>query len=116
MSKLKHGLEDNGCQVFWMEADPKAVAAVAEKYFDLIVLNIEGPEAIGSELLSRLEDQHHELAAIPKVILTPQAQINDVINQFELPPPISYLAKEAHSETRLMQIIQEIYYLTDRYI
>lgn len=116
VSNLKQGLEDNGCQACWAEASAKALAAAAENYFDLIVWNMEEPKTIGSELSSRLKNHHPELASVPMVILTTREQINEVINKLEFPPPISYLAKDAYSETRLLQIIQEVHYLTDRYL
>jgi CheY-like chemotaxis protein len=116
VSKLKQSLEDYGCQVVQTEANAKALAAAARKYFDLIVLNITEPQVIGSELGNRLKNHHPELVSIPTVILTTRAQIKEVINKFELPPPVSYLAKDAYAETRILQIIQEIHYLTERYM
>ena len=56
-----------------------------------------------------------ELAIIPVVIVLWSGSGEDTIAGLGIPHPVFYLDREAGAETRLLQIIEEIHYLTYRY-
>lgn len=113
-ASIKRWLENYNCHVCWPGPDSHRLAIARQNYFDLIVLDIESPQINSREVFRRLRSQA-ELAAVPIVVLTRQPELNDTANPGKM-EPVFYLAKDASPQTALPQIVEEIGYLTGRYM
>ncbi len=117
--KLKQQLETNGCQVCRSDiASDDSLAIVRRKYFDIIVLNLERPDMVGAKIRQKLKTDP-ELTHIPVVMLTAPDRVEAVKGLKE--SKVYYLPKfqgdteNARIGAELLQIIEQIHYLTDRY-
>lgn len=113
-ASIKRWLESNNCQVCWPGPDSHQLAMARQNYFDLIVLDVESPHINSRDVYRRLRSEA-ELAAVPVVVLTHQPELKDTGKRLEM-EPIFYLAKDTSPQTALPQIVEEIGYLTDRYM
>ena len=87
---------------------------VGHTFFDVIVLEIERVDRNVAELCDKLTTDR-ELAIVPLVVVLPPGSGHASIAGLGISPPVHYLTWEAGVGTKLLQIIEEIHYLTDRY-
>jgi two-component system KDP operon response regulator KdpE len=112
--ELKQALENNGCQVHWTEASTEGLDKAKQKYFDLIVLDIDPSTENGLSLYQALKS-YPELADLPAVILAPFQRLSRKLSGFE-GGPVHFLVKDSVLKIRLLQLIEEVHYLRDRYL
>jgi CheY-like chemotaxis protein len=112
--KVKQILEDNGCQVYWIETYFDYLARASQTYFDLIVLDIEKPDEDSLEMYKKLKDCP-KLADIPIVILTTHNYPGETINGSKTSPTY-VLTKDPGAGLKLLQIIEQVHYMTYRYL
>ena len=115
--ELKQWLENNECQVCRAETTSCSLATICQHYFDLIVLNIEGRGQNGVEFCQKLKVDP-ELAQIPVVVLLPcpmEATFNLKMDKVYRLTKTHQNQRDFHTEAGLLQIIQNIQYMTDRY-
>jgi DNA-binding response OmpR family regulator len=118
--ELKQMLENNGCQVDRAALGSGDITPARQKYFDLMVLKLEQPGVDCFEMCRKLR-ANPQLAGLPVVILG----TNDFAPE-AIPGPkmgcVYYLCNghgspgDASAETRLLHIIEQVHYLTYRYI
>ena len=113
--KLAQQLKNNGCRVRRIDSSCDDLAAVRQQYFDLIVLDLELIERPDSEMYQKLKTDP-ELASIPLIILMTRAQLEAALTELEISPLVYYLAKDALTESRLLQLIGQIHYMIYRYM
>jgi PleD family two-component response regulator len=113
-AELQRNLEDHGCRVEQIGAERETLLEVGQTFFDAIVLPIERFDQNIGQLCGKLAS-NRELAPIPVIVLVKYGVDHGAGADLDLYPPIHYLAWEAGVEARLLQIIEEIHYLTDRY-
>jgi PleD family two-component response regulator len=112
--ELRRNLEDHGCRVEQIGAELETLLEAGQTFFDAIVLPIDRFDQNIEQLCGKLA-ANRELAPIPVIVLVKYGVAHGAGAGLELYPPIRYLAWEAGVEARLLQIIEEIHYLTDRY-
>lgn len=114
--QLRAHLEARGCQVHQANLSPAGLAAAHKTFFELIILHLESLDKDGTEACQRLETAARP-ANVPIVILTPCDPARAPTRQFETKYPIYCLStQDAFAEVRLWQIIEQIHYLTYRYM
>ncbi len=91
--KLKLMLESTGCHVSWAGTGLAGLEIAQQKYFDLIVLDIELPDIDGFRVC-RILKADSKLADIPVVMLTSRDQTQDALNGLEV-GAIDYIPKDA---------------------
>jgi CheY-like chemotaxis protein len=117
--ELKQWLENNECQVCQADVTSCSLATACQHYFDLIVLNIESFSWAGFELCQSLKAAP-ELAQVPVVMLLSCPYSMGAIPNLKM-DKVYYLTKthqsqgETHPKAGLLQIIQNIQYMTCRY-
>lgn len=118
--KLKQGLENKGCQVYWTDASSDGLATACQKYFDLIVLYEALSNGCGLDICQRIK-AYPELAHTPIVALETHDPAEEVVNG--LKAGLIYYVASAHKNqgdacavTRLLHTINQVCYLTDRYM
>ena len=112
--QFKRRLEDNGCQVCLTDISSESRVANFKKYFDLIVLDLQHRWADCIEICKKLED-NAELLNIPMVILTTPQYADTSLNRSKIRPFYS-LTVDDSVEMRLLRILEQIRYMTDRYL
>lgn len=112
-SKLKQWLENNGCQVCWIDSSIRSLTEISQKYFDLIVLDLAQLDEEGRAVYQKFQECP-ELTHTPIVILTSQEQAEEPIKEPKM-GLVYYLVKNALAEARLWQIIEQVHYLIYRY-
>jgi DNA-binding response OmpR family regulator len=114
--ELRQRLEKRGCQVHQTNLNDTELAAARQKYFELIVLDLESLDKDGGEIYKRLSSEP-ELDDVPVVILTTRNLAEETIHRLERGCPVYYLsAKDASTVARLWQIIEQRHYMTYRYM
>ncbi len=118
--RLKWKLENEGCQVDCTSPNPAGMATACRKYLDLIVLDLEGPDAGGSEVCQKLR-ANPQLTDVPVVILATCSCAEGGIS--DLPRGKVYClsnvrpnGEDPSVEAKLLGIIEQIHYLTNRYV
>lgn len=71
---VRNGAVQAGDDVEWVRDGPAALKAVAERAFDIMVLDIGLPGMSGLDVLSRVRKQH---SALPVLILTARDSVDD---------------------------------------
>ncbi|MBI1880684.1 MAG: response regulator [Chloroflexi bacterium] len=104
--KLKVGLEHHGCRVDWADTGLGGLALAQQKYFDLIVLDIELPDTDGFQVCQKLK-ANPELADIPVVMMTTRDYAEDVMNGLEV-GAVDYIPKDAFAEAVLLETIRQM--------
>lgn len=104
--KLKVGLEHQGYQVDWANTGLGGLSLAQQKYFDLIVLDIELPDTDGFQICRRLKADP-ELAAIPVIMMTTRDYAEDVFNGLEV-GAVDYIPKDAFAEAVLLETIRQM--------
>ncbi len=112
--KLTKELENNGCQVQWTGTGAAALAAVCQRYFDVIVLDLDQTGQNRQEVLQTVK-ACPSLADIPVVMLTTPKNSEDAAKIFS-PRLIYDLPRDNSIATTLLQIVSQIHYLTYRYL
>lgn len=113
-ASIKRWLENYNCHVCWPGPDSYRLVLTRQNYFDLIVLDVESPRINSRDVYRRLRSQA-ELAAVPIVVLTHRPELKDTSKRLDM-GPVFYLAKDASPQMALPQIVEEIGYLTGRYM
>ncbi len=103
--KLKLMLESNGCYVCWADTGLAGLEIAQQKYFDLIVLDIELPDIDGFRVC-RILKADSKLADIPVVMLTTRDQTQDALNGLEV-GAIDYIPKDAFAGAVLWETIKQ---------
>lgn len=111
--KLKYFLKNNDCRVTRIDAGSGDLAAYKQEYFDVIILNIDHPQINGFQIRRKLETMP-ELANLPVVVLA-ACHSRAAISGLET-GPIYYLSPETLTEAKLLRVIEQIRYMTDRYV
>jgi CheY-like chemotaxis protein len=112
--KLKQALVNNGCLVYWTEASAEGLGRAKQKYFDLIVLDLDPSTESGLTNYESLK-RYPELTSLPIVILTPTQRFSRKLSVFE-GGPVHFLVKDATVGVRLLQLVEEVHYLRSRYL
>ena len=112
---LKQKLERNGCQVHQINPRSEFLTKTGQEYYDVVVLEIERFNMEVLELCRKLEADL-ELATTPTVILTPPNMGTEIKNELEISGPIYYLCQDMFVESGLLQIIEQVRYMTYRYM
>jgi DNA-binding NarL/FixJ family response regulator len=117
--RLKRRLESEGCQVDCTGTNPAGMATACRKYLDLIVLDLEDPDAGGSEVCQKLRADA-QLTDVPVVILATCSCAGPAMS--DLPMGKVYCLSNVKPdggdpsiEAKLLGIIEQIHYLTYRY-
>lgn len=112
---LKQQLERNGCRVQQIKGYSELQTETDQEYYDVVVLEIEQFNREIFELYRKLETDL-ALAATPTVILTPPDESTEIIDKLEISPPVYYLYQDTFAASGLLQIIEQIRYMTYRYM
>ena len=117
--RLKRRLENEGCRVDWTDTNPDGMATACRKYLDLIVLDLEGPEAGGSEVCQKLRADP-QLTDVPVVILATCGCAGGAMSGPPMGKVYCLSAVQAGGvdpsvEAKLLGIIEQVHYLTYRY-
>jgi CheY-like chemotaxis protein len=112
--KIKQDLENNGCQVHFTGICCDDLVRVRQKYFDLMVLDVDQSDEQGWGVYKMLKS-YPELAEIPWVILAACDDSGEAINELKK-GPVYVLTKDASAAAMLLQIINQVHYLTYRYL
>jgi len=113
-SKLKQRLERTGLQIHRIDPSCEQVVQARQEYFEVMVLDLEGVDPQSQALCQEIKAEP-ELAAIPKVILTPCPLPPETLNRLDVGRSAYYLVKDHKAEGQLMRLIEQTHYLTDRY-
>ncbi len=117
--RLKRRLENEGCQVDCTSPNPTGMATACRKYLDLIVLDLENPNAGGSEVCQKLR-ANPQLTDVPVVILATCNCAEGAMGGLSM-GKVYCLSNvqpdggDASVEAKLLGIIEQIHYLTYRY-
>ena len=112
--KIKQALETKECQVCWTEASSEGLGRASQKYFDLIVLVIDQSAENDLAVYQKLK-RYPELADIPIMILTTRDTPGKSVNEFKK-GPVYFLTKDPWAGEMLWQMIEQVQYLTYRYL
>jgi CheY-like chemotaxis protein len=85
-----------------------------QKYFDLIVLDLDPSAENGLSLYQELKS-YPELAGLSTVILAPCQLLSRRMSGFG-GGPVHFLAKDSEVEVRLLQLIELVHHLRYRYL
>lgn len=113
--KLKEKLEAQGCTVYQTDISPDGLAQARQKYFELIVFDVNRLDVDGLATCKLLRTDP-ELASVPLVILTPYDPARQAISKLQADTPVCCLARDASAEGALLQIIEQTHYMTNRYM
>ena len=112
--ELRRNLENHGCRVQQIEAGLETLLEVGHTFFDAIVLKIERFDRTVEEVCEKLATDR-ELVALPVIVLLRPGAGQAAGAKLEILPPVHYLTWDSGVDAKLLQIIEEIHYLTDRY-
>ncbi len=104
--KIKLMLENNGCRVHWEDTGFGGLALARQKYFDLIILDIELPDTTGFEVCKQLKADP-ELVEIPVVMMTTLDQAENAMTGLDA-GAIDYIPKDAFAEIVLLETIKQM--------
>jgi len=113
--RLRQTLENQSCQVYQINVNLESLLDAKQKYYDVVVLKIEKLSQKVAKII-QLFKTDGELAALPKVILARPGKFFDITTDFKLPAPVYHLFGAADSETKLLQIVEQVCYMVHRYI
>jgi DNA-binding response OmpR family regulator len=99
-------LSNQGCYVVWVESGEAGLAAVKERAFDLILLDVELPGINGFEVCRRLKADA-AVADIPVIILTTRDSAQDALTGLES-GAIDYIPKDPFTEMVLVETIKQM--------
>jgi CheY-like chemotaxis protein len=107
-------LAHKGCKVYQTEANSEGLARASQNYFDVIVLDMDQSAEKDLAVYQKLK-RYPELADIPLVILFPGDTPPKSTDEFKQ-GSVYFLTKDAYVGSRLWQIIEQVHYLTYRYL
>lgn len=116
--KLKRWLENKGCQAYETDTTSEDAEHLDQKYFDLIVLDVDTSDITKSKAYNKLKSIYQRLKSTPEllgplvVMLT--SQVNQSFSSKTL-GPVYFIPKGRGARTTLLQIIEQTHYLTCRY-
>jgi CheY-like chemotaxis protein len=113
---LKRKLEQNNYQVTWTNLCDDGLSLTRWVDFDLILFNLSQSETTRFiELCNRLLN-NPQLAKIPVVIMAPRPEIAAALMTPQRSAPVYYLPNNSLAETKLLRIVDQIHYISYRYI
>lgn len=113
---LKRQLERDGCEVSQIEPIDESLAMAYQKFFDLIVLNLEElGVTISDELLKKLKTDP-KLLNIPLAIIASRDCDKSTLDKMQMRPSVYCLEKDNSTKSRLLQLINQTQYLAHRYM
>lgn len=111
--KLGQVLENNDCCVYQTNTSLDGLTPTWQKYFDLIVFDLEPAPIDGLEIGSKLKTNPN-LTGLPIILLATSDPGEEALNiNLGL---VYHIAKDAWTETRLLQLVEHLHYLTYRYM
>jgi CheY-like chemotaxis protein len=116
--QLQQRLENNGCRVCRLDFDSRNQDMTCRPYFDVIVFNLEQPDEDRLETYRQLKADL-ELAQTPLIVLTPERCLADTaigLKSGKVYCLSGVGADDACVEAQVLQIIEHILYMTDRYM
>jgi CheY-like chemotaxis protein len=112
---FKQSLKNSDCQVTRSDLSIDSLNLAHQKYFDLIVLNLNRSELVGfAEVWKKLKNDP-QLAEIPVAIIASPHQAKVIFKDLITSTPIYYLPKDPLTETGLLRIINQVHYMKNRY-
>lgn len=121
LCQLKQWLQHKSRQVRGITITSNELASISHHYFDLIVVDLEPGELAGPQnqgvLLSALQKlkTYPELNNLPLIILTNGDEVRRLVTQ-SATGPVYCLGKGSSTEAALLQLIDQIHYLSYRYL
>ena len=112
--RIKRWLESCNCLVYWVDSSHRQLASTRQNYFDLIVLDARSLNIHHCELCQKLKSEV-ELAGIPVVMLARGHGVIDSGQGAEVEPTF-HISTDACLKGALLQIVEEIRYMTLRYL
>ena len=112
--KLRRDLEGHGCRVQQIKTQVEALVELGHTFFDAIVLDVGRLGRNVWDMSDKLSTDR-ELIAIPVAVVLPPDSDKEAIADLQISPPVYYVARKPDVGARLLQIIEEVHYLTDRY-
>lgn len=109
---IEHFLTDNGCRVGRIDIRGESLATVCQNYFEMLLLDLQTPQT-SLRAWAEIEAQP-ELSILPVILLT-----NDNCSEMaarQLKPGHIYCLPHSATNDRLLPLVQQINYMTERYI
>jgi CheY-like chemotaxis protein len=111
--KLGWVLENNDCCVYQTNTNLAGLTVARQKYFDLIVFDLESASIAGLEIGPKLK-ANPNLTGLPVILLTTGDHGEEALN---LDLGVVYdISKDARAELRVLQLVEHLHYLTYRYM
>jgi CheY-like chemotaxis protein len=111
--KLGQVLENNDCCVYQTNTSLAGLTATRQKYFDLIVLDLEPASIDGLEIGQKLKT-NPDLTGLPIILLATGDPGEEGLN---IDPGLVYhISKAARAEIRVLQLVEHLHYLIYRYM
>ena len=104
--RFKASLENNGCQVDWVETGLAGLKTAREKSFDLIILDVELPDIDGFQVCHQLKADP-TVADIPVVMLTTHDRAEDALIGLDN-GAVDYIPKDGFAEAVLAETIRQM--------
>lgn len=104
--RFKANLEENGCEVRWVENGRDGLKAVHESFYDLIILDIELPDISGFEVCRRLKADP-AVAEIPVIMLTTRDRAEDALIGLNT-GAVDYIPKDNFADLVLLETIKQM--------
>ena len=104
--RFKTLLENENCQVQWVERGLDGVETARQNEFDLIILDIELPDITGFEVCRRLKEMP-EVADTPVIMLTTRDRAEDALIGLEQ-GAVDYIPKDPFAEMVLIETIKQM--------
>ena len=104
--RFKASLENNGCQVDWVETGLAGLKAAHEKAFDLIILDVELPDIDGFQICRTLKADP-TVADVPVVMLTTRDRAEDALTGLGN-GAVDYIPKDGFAEIVLAETIKQM--------
>ncbi|MBX3059568.1 MAG: response regulator [Anaerolineae bacterium] len=104
--RFKANLEENGCEVRWVENGRDGLQAARESFYDLIILDIELPDINGFEVCRRLKEDP-AVAEIPVIMLTTRDRAEDALIGLNT-GAVDYIPKDNFANLVLLETIKQM--------
>lgn len=108
---LRVGLENNGCQVRYISH--KIDQAIRHQYYDLAVIDIDNYRE-NTDTYKQLT-HNCALSQMPLIILSSKTADMDLDETLSVHFPIYHICQDIATESILLQLVNQIHYMTYRY-
>jgi len=109
---LKTRLENNGCHVQYISH--KIDRAIRHQYYDLAIIDIDNYKE-SAEIYKQLKN-NCALGQTPLIVLSsPKTTDVDLGKTLNLQFPVYYVRQDVAAESILLQLVNQIHYMTYRY-